>query len=294
MSGRYLLFALVSVVTYIFYYYDVTLLVTSTFTTEYYSHILIIPVISAYLLYRKRQILNSYQKSSSASGLAFIMVGVIIYAVKKIYGDIFTINEALALLACSALTTWVGSFVAIYGVKALRIAIFPFVFLVFMFPVPTAVMDKVIYFLQSWSSITVESFFTLTGVPFTRDGFVFNLPTLSVEVAKQCSGIRSTLALIITGALASDMLLRKNLHKIIFMMSIIPIAIFKNGLRITVLSILGVYLDEGILVDGWLHRSGGIVFFIIALCLLSLVLMLLRSAENFTSLTEQRDDIHDQ
>lgn len=281
MSGKYLLFMLVSGVIYVLYYFNVNMLLTSPFTTEYYSHILLIPLLSAYLLYRKRQFLESSQEGSYESGLALLVAGIIIYAVKTINDDVFTTNEALVLLACSALTSWGGGFVFIYGVKAVRIAVVPFIFLVFMFPVPTTVMDKVIYFLQSGSSTTVEGFFTLTGVPFTRDGFVFHLPTLSVEVAKQCSGIRSTLALIITGVLAAQLLLTKNWQKIIFMMSLIPVALFKNGLRITVLSILGVYWDERILVDGWLHRSGGIVFFIIALCLLSLILMLLRSTEKF-------------
>jgi exosortase len=283
MPKNSLLFTIFSAVVFAVFISSVINALNTPLATDNYSHILFIPLISACLLYEKRRALQKPVEVSHKPGSAMIITGVIIYVVDLIYSDTFTVNQSLSLIGLSAVMSWTGVFAYCYGIKAMRVAIVPFAFLVFIFPIPTSVMDKFVYLLQAGSSYTVECFLTLTGVPFTRDGFIFHLPTLSVEVAKQCSGIRSTLALIITSVLASHILLRNYWQKSIFLVSIVPIAIFKNGLRITVLSILGVYLDERILVDGWLHRSGGIVFFIIALCLLSLVLILLRSAEKFTS-----------
>jgi len=98
---------------------------------------------------------------------------------------------------------------------------------------------------------------------------------LDIEIAKECSGIRSSLSLAITGLLASYFFLRTTWARAILLLSIVPIAIIKNGIRITVLSVLGVYWDERILA-GDLHRKGGIVFFLLALLLVGAVIIFLR------------------
>ena len=66
-----------------------------------------------------------------------------------------------------------------------------------MIPIPGLIMDKIIYALQVGSTEGSEGLFIFTGVAFQREGFVFHLPGFSVEVAEQCSRIRSSLALFI-------------------------------------------------------------------------------------------------
>jgi exosortase len=115
-------------------------------------------------------------------------------------------------------------------------------------------------------------------VPFVRDGFVFQLPNISVEVAKQCSGIRSGMAIFIVAILAGYMFL-KSYWKIIFLVvCAVLIAMLKNGIRILTLSLLGNYVDPRILKSS-LHREGGIPFFIVALLLLAPILFFLRRSE---------------
>ena len=111
-----------------------------------------------------------------------------------------------------------------------------------------------------------------------RDGFVFHLPNVSVEVAKQCSGIRSSMAIFIVAILAGYMFL-KSYWKIIFLViCAVLIAMFKNGIRILTLSLLGNYVDPRILSSS-LHREGGTPFFILALLLLAPILFFLRRSE---------------
>jgi exosortase len=100
-----------------------------------------------------------------------------------------------------------------------------------------------------------------------------------MEIAKQCSGIRSSLALFITGILAAHFFLKSSWKKAIFILSIIPIAILKNGIRIVTLSLLAIYVDERFLTQGFLHKSGGFIFFAPALTLLGLLLWGLRKSE---------------
>jgi exosortase len=128
------------------------------------------------------------------------------------------------------------------------------------------------------STEATYGFFKLTGVPVLREGFTFNLPGMSIEVAKQCSGIWSSIALFITSIVAGQLFLRTGWKRVILVLSIFPITIFKNGLRIVTLSLLGTYVDPGIL-GSELHKSGGIPFFFVALMLLAPILFWLRKTE---------------
>ncbi|MEN6466973.1 MAG: exosortase/archaeosortase family protein, partial [Syntrophaceae bacterium] len=123
-----------------------------------------------------------------------------------------------------------------------------------------------------------ELLFVATGTSYIRDGFVFHLPGLSIEVAKQCSGIRSGLALFITSILDGHMFLRTRWKIVFLVLLTIPLTMFKNGIRIATLSILSIHVDPRI-IQSSLHRDGGIPFFIVALCLMAPVLFWLRRGD---------------
>ena len=108
----------------------------------------------------------------------------------------------------------------------------------------------------------------------------FQLPGIAIEVAKECSGIRSSLALFITSLLAGHMFLKTTWRKVVLVLVIIPLTIFKNAVRITTLSLLAVYVDKSWLTDSWLHKGGGIVFFVLALVFFAPVLWALARSES--------------
>jgi len=60
---------------------------------------------------------------------------------------------------------------------------------------------------------------------------------------------------------------------------VFPITVFKNGIRIITLSSLAIYVDERFITQGFLHRSGGFIFFIPALLLLGTVIWYFRKSE---------------
>jgi exosortase len=275
-------FLIFSIAVFALFYTRLRDLLSSSLHSEYYSHIIFIPLISGYLLYTQREAILSKQKYSFKAGFAILLAAFMIYLIGRIYSAQLNTNDYLSLMTVSAITFWVGGFTLFYGTTALRVAAFPLLFLIFMIPIPTAAMERIIILLQTGSTEAAEGIFKLTGMPYARDGFVFNLPTMSIEVAKQCSGIRSSLALVITCALAANFFLRTAWTRALFLLSIIPIAILKNGIRIAVLSVLGVYVDERILASD-LHRKGGVLFFILALFLLWGELWLLRKAEKKVS-----------
>ena len=70
---------------------------------------------------------------------------------------------------------------------------------------------------------------------------------LKIEIAEQCSGIRSSIAMVITFLVVANVALRSNLNRAILVLLTVPVAIFKNAVRIVTLSMLAIYLDPGFL-----------------------------------------------
>src|SRR5262249_49767303 len=136
-----------------------------------------------------------------------------------------------------------------------------------------------IVLLQKGSAEVTYVIFDLLGVPVYREGFFFALPGLAIEVAEECSGIRSSLALLITGVLASHLLLRRAWSRAVFMAGIVPIAIVKNAVRIVVLSLLAIHVDKGFITGSALHQRGGIPLFFVTLLMVGGVVWLLQRLE---------------
>ena len=149
-----------------------------------------------------------------------------------------------------------------------------------MIPIPTVILDPLIRILQVGSAHFTYAIFKIIGIPVFRDGMIFELPGIAIEVAKECSGIRSTLALIITSVIIGYLFLQSSAKRIILVLTIFPLTIIKNAIRITTLSLLAVYVDKSFLTGSFLHHSGGIIFFLIALVLLAPFLFFLRKLEN--------------
>ncbi len=246
--------------------------------TGNYSHIVLIPLVSAYFLYTERKGLLGNPSPSFRTGCVLVIVALALYLMGFTQNTLNQ-NDRASLLAFSAVVFWIGGYLAVYGVKSFRREPFPFLFLVFMIPIPSFVLDKIIYALQVGSTEMADLMFAVSGVPYNRQGFVFNLPRISVEVAEVCSGIRSSLALFITSILAGHFFLDKFWKKVVLALIVFPVTVFKNGIRILTLSLLGNYVDERWLTQSSLHHSGGFVFFIPGLIILGLVLWGLRRAD---------------
>ncbi len=188
-------------------------------------------------------------------------------------------NNILIIEIFSAIIMFTGGFVFFYGTEALRNALFPFLFLVFMIPIPADVFEKIIYCLNVGTAESSYAFLKLIGVPVFRDVLILHLPNVSVEVVKQCSGIRSSMVILILGVMMGQIYLKSWWKKIILIISIIPLVILKNGIRVVTLTLLGNYVDITFLTNSKLHKSGGIVFVIPIVIFLMVILWFLKKAE---------------
>jgi exosortase len=279
INKRNLLFVFLSIGAVWMFYTPLRDLLENAERSEYYSHILLIPLVSGFFFYTDRKGIFSNLKYSHNLGVPLLTVGLLLYVLGWSKGQNLNQNDYTSLMTFSIIVFWIGAFIFSYGTEAFRMAIFPLLFLAFMIPIPSVLMEKIISALLAGSTAATHMLFKLSGMPFLKEGPVFHLPGMSIEVAKQCSGIRSSLGLFITGILAGHLFLRTGWKKFILVLFVFPITVLKNGIRIVTLSSLAVYVDEKFITQSFLHRSGGFVFYIPALFLLGLVLWWLRKTE---------------
>jgi exosortase len=279
INKRNILFALLSVGAVLTGYTPLRDLLANPIRSEYYSHILLIPLVSGFFLFMGRKEIFSNLKYSYSTGIPLLVIGVLLYGLGWSRGQDLNQNDYASLMTFSVILFWIGGFILFYGAQAFQKAIFPLLFLVFMIPIPSILMEKTISILLVGSTAVTHMLFNLTGIPFFKEGSVFHLPGMSIQVANECSGIRSSLGLFITGILAGHLFLRTDWKKFILVLFVYPITVLKNGIRIVTLSSLAVYVDERFITQSFLHRSGGFLFYIPALFLLGLVLWRLRRTE---------------
>jgi exosortase len=235
---------------------------------ESVSHTVLVPVVTLALIYQDRRFALSAIRTEWIAGSAVIIMG----ALLSFWSTTLTIS------ILGFITSLIGGFLFCYGREVFRQALFPLLFLGFMVPIPQAVLHGAVQMLKSGSAEMVAGLFTLTGTPYHRDGFIFSLPAFAIEIADECSGIRSSIALLITGTLASYTFLTHAWSRAILLLVIVPIAILKNAVRIVTLTLLATHVDPAFLTGG-LHSDGGIVFFLLSLAILAPILGLLRRSE---------------
>jgi exosortase len=245
---------------------------------EHYSHIILVPLMTLFVLYVNRQAVFSRVRYACGPGTALLAIGVALGGVAAAGLPALSQEAYLSLTTLSAMTLVMGGFLFCYGVLAFREAAFALSLLLLMVPLPAPVLSGIVRFLQVASAEASYLLFTLTGIPILREGLVFALPGLTIEVAEECSGIRSSLALFITGLMVAYFSLQSNWTRTALMVAVIPLAVVKNAIRIVVLSLLAVHVDPAF-ITGRLHRQGGMVFFLVTLVLMAGVVWVLRRAE---------------
>jgi exosortase len=285
-NKRNLLFISFSILSLLIFYTPLREVFRLAFYERLYAHMILVPFVSGYFIFLKRRQIVSQTNYSFKAGIILSMIGILLFWVEEKSGLGLSKNSHLSFSVLSALIFWIGGFVGFYGVKAFKIAAFPLLFLLFMVPIPGKALETIIYLLTCGSAEAAYGFFKLAGVSVLREGFTFHLPGLNIEVAEQCSGINSSIALFVASIVAGQLFLRTGWKKVVFVLSVIPITILKNGMRIVTLSLLGIYIDQRILY-GELHKSGGIPFFIVALAMLAPVLWFLRKSEKRERIKEK-------
>lgn len=254
------------------------------FFDEDYNYIVLVPVISIGLLFLERRRIFTVRQYCPAIGLPLMLSAVIVYLASALLP---ARPESLSLAVLAVVLLCYGGFVLFYGPGTFRRAAFPLLFLLAVIPPPAFVLDKAIEALQAGSTSASYWLFRIAHVPVLRQGFSLILPGAEIEVAKQCSGIRSSVSLLITGLLAGHLFLRSNSRKSLLALCIVPIMIFKNAVRIVTISLLGVYLDRSYFFGSFHHQYGGPAVSALAVTLLLPIIWILRKSEQPRMVTQE-------
>jgi len=261
--------------------------------TGYGSYAVLIPLFVLYMLWSRRQHIFSDLGCDFALGLPTIVAGITVAA--------FTLSSAvptidrfltLELRFLALLLSLLGIFLLVFGRRPMGRALFPFFLLGLSLPLPASVADGIIATLQSSSTTAADFLFSLFGVPVFRDGFLLHIPGVTIEVAKECSGINSSMALVFTLLLVGYETLQTASRRFVLVLLAIPLSIAKNAVRIVTLTLLAVHVDMRFL-TGSFHHKGGIVFYLLGLAALYPFWKLLQRSENRKELRTKKSGLRE-
>jgi exosortase len=243
-----------------------------------YTHILLILPISAALIFLKWRSLKTTFAPSVRVGFAFLAIAVLIACSALVWSTLLPSDVQLSIRMFALVLWWIGAFVLCLGSRASLSVLFPLLFLFGMVPFPRLVLNVIIALLQQWSAWTAYAFFAVFGIPVTQDGVLLTIPGLTLQVAQECSSIRSSSMLLVTTMVLAQLLLRSPWRKALVIGLAVPLSVAKNGLRIFTIAMLGTKIDRGYQ-TGRFHHQGGIVFFAIALIGVFALLWIFRRGE---------------
>jgi exosortase len=231
------------------------------------SYGILVPFISLYFIWVKKEQLKQTEAAKSSSGLVILAASLFIYLISFAGGVVFMQR----LMMVSSL---IGLVLYICGKEIYRILAFPLLFLFFMVPIPESVVNIVSFPLQTYATIISSKIIQWCGIPVYREGHMLYFTQTQLEVAEACSGIRSISALLMLSVIFMHQCENSRARKAIIILSSIVIAFIANILRVSGTGILAHFFGARV-ARGFLHEFSGMTVFAIGLLLLFAVYKLL-------------------
>jgi exosortase A len=246
------------------------LLVYQWYNDPDYSHGFLVPVLSAFLIWQRRDKLRLVPREPSPWGMVIVAGSL---------GLLFlgSLGAELSLARLSMLGTICGLIVYFAGSKFLRAMAFPLAFLLFAIPIPTVVYNSIVFPLQFIASRFAVRFLEIINLfPVMREGNVLVLPHMHLEVVEACSGIRSLMSLLALAAGYGYLVERSIPVRVFLIVAMVPLAIISNGTRVMITALMANYLGPKA-AEGFMHEFSGWVIFVVA----TILFLLLHGAINF-------------
>jgi exosortase len=220
---------------------------------SYYSHGFLIPIISIFIIWQRRDALSKIKTAGDMLGLwvvaACLSVHIVCAALRVYFLSGFTLIPLIY-----------GLVLFFFGKEMARKLTFPILFLFAMVPLPLAVIGTLTVKLKLLA--TQLSVFTLNHIGFRciQDGSLIRMPASFIEVAAPCSGLRSIISLITLGLLFAYAVKASLLKKSVLFLSSIPIAIATNVMRITIVAMVNDLYGEKAAMGAFHDFTGYMVF----------------------------------
>ena len=233
------------------------LLVDQWYRDPDYSHGFLVPVLSAYLIWARRDKLGQVSRHPSLWGMVIVLTGLGLLVLGSLGAELFLARFSLLWVIC-------GLVVYFCGAAMLRALAFPMAFLLFAIPIPAVVYNEIVFPLQfvasRFATWTLE---TLNLFPIMREGNVLILPGMSLEVVEACSGIRSLMSLLALAAAFGYVIERSTVARWILFLAMVPLAIISNGTRVMLTAVMANSMGPKA-AEGFMHEFSGWVIFVVA------------------------------
>ena len=259
-------------------------LVRFSIQSDLYSHIVLVPCICLYLVWVRRKTLPPAGNFNHRLAVFFFLPGLVVlggYWFAVFSGTELAREDSLVLTTLSFLLLFGGICGLFLGRPLFRALSFPLGFLVFMIPLPVFFLNWTDNFLQHGSAAVALGLFKISGTPVFYHDLIFQLPGMNLRVAPECSGIHSSLALFMTSLLAGYFFLHARGKRVVLALAVILLGLLRNGLRIFTIGELCVHISPD-MIDSYIHRHGGPVFFALSLIPLLLLLFLLVKSDRLS------------
>ncbi len=232
-----------------------------------YSHGVMVPLVSAFLVWQQSDVLRSMKLRGVWSGLWLVAAAVAM--------------GVLGELSAVRVISQYGFVVAVFGVavcsigwRGTRVLAVPLGFLFFMVPLPQFVLREMSQHLQLWSSQIGVGLIRAFGISVFLEGNVIDLGSYKLQVADACSGLRYLFPLVVLGCLAARFFNAAPWKRVLLVLSTVPLTIITNSLRIGLIGVTVEYWGPQ-MAEGLLHDFEGWFVFMVCLVLLAAEMSLL-------------------
>ena len=202
---------------------------------SFYSYAFLIPVISAYLVWVRRD------KLFGVKPLPHYMGGAVLLASGLLALIIGQAGGVQALQQISLMLTLPGIVLFLFGKAVLKVLWPPIAFLWFMIPIWEIITNPLHFPFQTLSANLGVMLLRTVGISVYQDGVFIHLPNITLEVAQSCSGVNYLIAVLATSIPLATIFLKKVWRQIVLVSLAVAIAALANSLRVAAIGFLAYY-----------------------------------------------------
>ena len=230
---------------------------------SYYSHGFLVPVVSLYILWLKRDRLAKIKPKPITLGLWLLIAGLLVHALSSFFRVYFT-SAFSSLLVISGIVLYFS------GVEMFREALFAILFLIFMFPLPLVAIVGITFKMKLFAAYWANKIINGLGIRAVLDGSIIRMQHTHVIVEDVCSGLRSLISLLALGTVIAYFSKLTRAKKVVVFFAAGVMAIIANIVRIVFMALTSEIYGAKF-TEGFLHTLSGLLVFIVAFAGLMIV-----------------------
>ncbi len=223
---------------------------------SYYSHGLLVPIVSFYVLWLKREKLFSIKPKPESVGLWLMIAGLLVHVISAILRVYFT-SAFSSLFVISGLVLYFS------GKEMFKETLFSILFLIFMIPLPLIAIVGITFKMKIFAAQWANKIVNALGVRAILDGSMIKMRHTHVVVEDVCSGLRSLISLLALGTIVAYLSKLSRWKKIVVVLASGIMAIIANIIRIVFMALTSEIYGAKF-TEGFLHTLSGLLVFVVA------------------------------